>query len=115
MERQIPAGGNPQEEFRMTNRDTLLHTPPGTRASPARTSAAAPLNVNSRGGIHRLSPGHRMWAKYQFPRDHPVFFLLAASFLCSTPVFHPGSPSEIVPTPYIYRDELPISLTYFWL
>ena len=56
-----------------------------------------------------------MWGKYQFPRGHPVFFLLAASFRCSTPVFHPGSPSEIVSTPYIYRDELPISLTYFWL
>ena len=56
-----------------------------------------------------------MWAKYQFPRDHPVFFLLAASFRCSEPVFHPGSPSKIVSTPYIYRDELPISLTYFWL
>ena len=56
-----------------------------------------------------------MWAKYQFPRDHPVFFLLAASFRCSEPVFHPGSPSKIVSTPYIYRDELPISLTHFWL
>ena len=53
--------------------------------------------------------------KWQFPRGQPVFFLLAASFLCSTLGFHPGSPSEIVPTPYIYRDELPISLTYFWL
>ena len=56
-----------------------------------------------------------MWGKYQFPRGHPVFFLLAASFRCSAPVFHPGSPSTIVSTPYIYRDELPISLTYFWL
>ena len=80
MEQQIPAGGNPQEEFRMTNRNTLLHTPPGTRASPARTSAAAPMNVNSRGGIHRLSPGHRMWAKYQFPRGQPVFFPVGSAF-----------------------------------
>ena len=56
-----------------------------------------------------------MWAKWQFPRGHPVFFLLAASFRCSAPVFHPGSPSKIVSTPYIYRNELPISLTYFWL
>ena len=56
-----------------------------------------------------------MWAKWQFPRGHPVFFLLAASFRCSAPVFHPGSPSKIVSTPYIYRDELPISLTHFWL
>ena len=56
-----------------------------------------------------------MWGKYQFPRGHPVFFLLAASFRCSAPVFHPGSPSKIVSTPYIYRDELPISLTHFWL
>ena len=43
-----------------------------------------------------------------FPRVHPVFFLLAASFRCSEPVFHPGSPSKIVPTPFIYRDDLPI-------
>ena len=43
------------------------------------------------------------------------FLLLAASFRCSEPVFHPGSPSTIVSTPYICRDELPISLTYFWL
>ena len=56
-----------------------------------------------------------MWAKHQSPRDHPVFFLLAASFRCSEPVFHPGSPSKIVSTPYIYRDELPISITNIWL
>ena len=56
-----------------------------------------------------------MWAKHQFPRGHPVFFLLAASFRCSEPVFHPGTPSKIVSTPYICRDELPISITHFWL
>ena len=56
-----------------------------------------------------------MWAKHQSPRVHPVFFLLAASFRCSEPVFHPGSPSKIVSTPYIYRDELPISITNIWL
>ena len=56
-----------------------------------------------------------MWAKWQFPRGHPVFFLLAASFRCSAPVFYPGSPSKIVSTPYIYRDELPISITYILL
>ena len=43
------------------------------------------------------------------------FFLLAAPFHCSAPVFHPGSPSTIVSTPYIYRDELPILITHFWL
>ena len=43
------------------------------------------------------------------------FLLLAAPFRCSAPVFHPGSPAKIVSTPYIYRDELPISITHFWL
>ena len=43
------------------------------------------------------------------------FFPLAAPFRCSEPVFHPGSPSKIVPTPYICRDELPILITHFWL
>ena len=43
------------------------------------------------------------------------FFCWQRSFRCSEPVFHPGSPSKIVSTPYIYRDELPISLTHFWL
>ena len=56
-----------------------------------------------------------MWGKYQFPRGHPVFFLLAASFRCSDAGFSPRLSVEIVSTPYIYRDELPISLTYFWL
>ena len=42
-----------------------------------------------------------VWAKQQFPRGHPVFFPLAASFRSSEPVFHPGSPSKIVSTPYI--------------
>ena len=56
-----------------------------------------------------------MWDKHQSPRSHPVFFLLAASFRCSAPFFHPGSPSKIVSTPYICRDELPISITHFWL
>ena len=49
------------------------------------------------------------------PEKSSSVFLLAASFRCSEPDFHPGSPSKIVPTPYIYRDELPISITHFWL
>ena len=57
-----------------------------------------------------------MWAKYQSPRDLiQCFFCWQRLFAAPTPVFHPGSPSKIVSTPYIYRDELPISLTYFWL
>ena len=53
--------------------------------------------------------------KYQPREVIQCFMPLAASFLCSAPVFHPGSPSKVVSTPYICRDELPISLTYFWL
>ena len=49
------------------------------------------------------------------PEGSSSVFLLAAPFLCSTLVFHPGSPSKIVSTPYIYRDELPISITNIWL
>ena len=52
----------------------------------------------------------------QFPEGHPVFFPLAASFLCSEPeVFGAGSPSKIVPTPYICtrRGNYPISFFHF--
>ena len=51
----------------------------------------------------------------QFPGFVQCFLLMASSFLCPAPVFHAGSPSKIVPTPYICRDELPISITYCWL
>ena len=43
------------------------------------------------------------------------FLLMASSFLRSAPVFHAGSPSKIVPTPYICRDGLPLSFSHFWL
>ena len=51
----------------------------------------------------------------QFPGFVQCFLLMAASFLCSTPVFHAGSPPKIVSTPYICRDGLPISITHFGL
>ena len=37
----------------------------------------------------------------QFPGVIQCFMPLAASFLCSAPVFHASSPSKIVSTPYI--------------
>ena len=47
------------------------------------------------------------------PEESSSVFLLAASFRCSTLGFLSVSPSKIVSTPYIYRDELPISITHF--
>ena len=44
-----------------------------------------------------------------------VFFTVGIVFSLLHAVFHPGSPSKIVSTPYIYRDELLISITHCWL
>ena len=44
-----------------------------------------------------------------------VFFRWQRLFDAPSRFFHPGSPSKIVSTPYIYRDELPILITHFWL
>ena len=54
-----------------------------------------------------------MWVKQQFPRDHPVFFTVGSVFSLLRAGFSFGSPSKIVSTPYIYRDELPISIIHF--
>ena len=51
----------------------------------------------------------------QFPGFVRCFLLMASSFLCSTPVFHAGSPPKIVSIPYICRDGLPLSFSHFWL
>ena len=44
-----------------------------------------------------------------------VFFRWQRLFDAPRRFFTPALRRKIVPTPYIYRDELPISLTYFWL
>ena len=44
-----------------------------------------------------------------------VFYCWQRLFAAPGRFFTPGSPSKIVPTPYICRDALPISITYFWL
>ena len=54
------------------------------------------------------------WAKYQFPRGHPVFFSVGSAFSLLRAGFSPRLSVENRLDPlYIYRDELPISLTYF--
>ena len=57
-----------------------------------------------------------MWGKYQFPRGHPVFFTDGSVFSLLHAGFSPRLSVENRLDPlYIYRDELPISITHFWL
>ena len=52
----------------------------------------------------------------QFPRGHPVFYAAGSVFS----LLHAGFSSRLsvenrLDALYIYRDELPISITHFWL
>ena len=96
----IPDGLNPDEpQLLCRTRKKKSRCGPSTNGTPS-------------GPERRKNPGV---GQAPIPEESASVFLLAASFRCSEPVFHPGSPSKIVSTPYIYRDELPISITHFWL
>ena len=56
-----------------------------------------------------------MWDKHQSPRGHPVFFCWQRLFAAPRRFFTPALRRKSFSTPYIYRDELPISITHFWL
>ena len=49
------------------------------------------------------------------PEGSSGVFSVGSLFSLLRAGFSPRLSVEIVSTPYIYRDELPISLTYFWL
>ena len=55
-----------------------------------------------------------MWAKHQSPRVSQCFSV-GSVFSLLRAGFSPQLSAKIVSTPYIYRDELPISITHFWL
>ena len=58
--------------------------------------------------------GNSRWGASGNSREvSQCFFCWQRLFAASAPVFYPGSPSKIVlDSLYIYRDELPISITY---
>ena len=95
----IPDGLNPDEpQLLCRTRKKKSRCGPSTNGIPS--------------GPERRNPGV---GQAPIPEESSSVFLLAASFRCSTLGFFSVSPAKIVSTPYIYRDELPISITHFWL